>query len=176
MQTPQTQPDPVLPHPAAARAWPAIVAGGLAIGTLDLAFAILFWLRHEVAPVQILQSIARGWMGDAAFDGGAAAAWLGAVSHYAIATMFVLAYYLAGRRLPALFARRLALGLAYGLLLYVLMNFVVLPLSAAGLPSFRNTAWVASSVVAHAVFGAMCAWFASLAAGAARVSGPRPAP
>ena len=146
--------------------WRRIVAGGIAIATLDLAFAILFWLRHEVAPVRILQSIARGWLGDAAFEGGASSAWLGAVSHYFIATMFVVACYLAGRRMPALFGHVVRNGVAYGLLLYVAMTFVVLPLSAAGLPSFRNTAWVVASIVAHAVFGVMAVWFAALAAGA----------
>jgi uncharacterized membrane protein YagU involved in acid resistance len=163
-----------------ARPWLVIAAGGAVIGTLDLAFAILFWLRHDVAPVRILQSIARGWLGDAAFEGGAAAAWLGAVSHYCIATMFVVAYYLAARRMPKLLAHPVRNGLGYGVLLYLAMNFVVLPLSAAGLPGFGNTAWVVGSVLAHAVFGVLSACFASIATGAgpgaAPVSAPNPAP
>jgi hypothetical protein len=162
--------------PTPARPWLAIVAGGAVIGTLDLAFAMLFWLRHDVAPVRILQSIARGWLGDAAFQGGTAAAWLGAVSHYFIATMFVAAYLFAGRRMPWLLAHPVRYGLAYGALLYVAMTFVVLPLSAAGLPGFGNTAWVVGSILAHGVFGVLSACFASLAAGAGPGAAPLSAP
>jgi len=134
-------------------AW--LVLGGLVVGTTDLAFAWIFWQSHGVGLARILQSVAAGLLGGASFKGGMASALLGAGLHYAIATMFVLAYRLAGlRRHPV------ACGLVYGVLLYLVMNFVVVPLSAAGTPGFGNVPWVASSVAMHAVFGVMCALFA----------------
>ena len=70
------------------------------------------------------------------------------------------AYWIAAQRLPTLLKRRVLFGAVYGLLLYVVMNFIVLPLSAAGSPGFDNVPWVASSIVVHALLGIMCAWFA----------------
>jgi len=137
-----------------------LVLGGLVVGTLDLAFAWTFWQSHGVGLARILQSVAAGLLGGASFEGGTASAVLGAGLHYFIATMFVVAYRLAGLRHAGLRRHPVACGLAYGVLLYLVMNFVVLPLSAAGMPSFDNGPWVASSIVMHAVFGVVCALFA----------------
>lgn len=137
-----------------------ILGGGLAIGTLDLLFACGFWALHGVAPIRIAQSIASGLQGDAAYDGGGASAALGIVLHYLIATLFVLAYWLAGRRMRRLFLQPVRFGLLYGAALYLAMNFVVLPLSAAGAPSFANTPWVLASIAMHLLIGVLCARFA----------------
>jgi uncharacterized membrane protein (DUF441 family) len=137
-----------------------LVLGGLAVGTLDLAFAWTFWQSRGVGLPQILQSIASGVLGRASFEGGSVTALLGAGLHYFIATMFVVVYRLASSRYPTLHGHPVACGLPYGVLLYLAMNFVVLPLSAAGMPTFDNAPWVATSVLMHAVFGVMCALFA----------------
>ena len=56
------------------------------------------------------------------------------------------------------------LGIAYGLLLYVVMNFIVVPLSAAGAGS-RDPTWIALTVAVHAfLIGLPIALFASRAA------------
>jgi uncharacterized membrane protein YagU involved in acid resistance len=139
--------------------------GGLAIGTLDLVFAIVFWCAfHETRPMQILQSIAAGLVGrEAAYDGGARTAALGAVCHYTIATGMSLAYYLVAREWRQLVRAPVLLGAAYGVLLYLIMTFVVLPLSAVGMPKFANIPWVVASVVMHVVFGMLIAQLARLA-------------
>lgn len=139
-------------------AWMSL--GGLSIGTLDLLFAWSFWQSHGVAPSRILQSVAAGVLGEASFAGGITSATLGACLHYFIATMFVVVYRFAGRRHAGLRKHPVSCGLAYGVLLYVAMNFVVVPLSAAATPGFGHVPWVASSVGMHAVFGVMCALFA----------------
>lgn len=147
-----------------------ICLGGLAIGTLDLLFASGFWAMRGVAPIRIAQSIAAGLQGDAAFDGGGASATLGVVLHYFIATGFVLGYWLAGRRMPGLLRQPVRYGLPYGGALYLAMNFVVLPLSAAGMPSFSNVPWVLASIAMHLLIGVLCARFAR------RASARRPGP
>lgn len=133
---------------------------GTAVGSLDLLFAWGFWQSHGVGMTRILQSIASGLLGKASFEGGTATATLGAGLHYFIATMFGVAYYLVSLRRPGLRRRPIAFGLSYGVLLYLVMNFIVLPLSAAGMPKFNNLPWVASSVAMHALFGVICAQFA----------------
>ena len=134
--------------------------GGIVLGSLDILFAVAFWSTRDVTATRIFQSVASGVLGNASYSGGVATAWLGAGLHYFIATMMVVVYYLAGRRSGKLVRRPVAFGLPYGLLLYGVMNFVVLPLSAAGLPRFDNIPWVAGSVVMHMVFGVTCALFA----------------
>lgn len=145
--------------------WRRLLAGTLAIGSLDLLFAWSFWASKGVSFTDILRSIASGWYGKASRDMGATSAAIGAASHYAIIFAFVLAYWLAGTRFPALLRRWALFGPLYGLALYALMNFVVLPLSAAGPQRFDNVPWVAGSIAMHVVIGTLCAWFARRAAG-----------
>lgn len=141
-------------------AWRLLLIGTLLIGSLDLLFAWSFWAAQGVSFIDILHSIAAGWYGKASRDSGAAGAVIGAMSHYAIIFAFVLAYWLAAKRLLALWRHWMALGALYGAALYALMNFVVLPLSAAGPPDFGNKAWVAASIAIHIVIGVLCAWLA----------------
>ena len=52
--------------------WTTVLLGGLVMGTLDLLFACTFWgVLRDVAPERILQSIAAGVQGTAAFEGSA---------------------------------------------------------------------------------------------------------
>lgn len=145
---------------AAAGPFAWLLAGGVALGTLDIVFAIAFWSAKGVGAIRIFQSIASGLLGKASYDGGAATAWLGAGLHYFIATMMVVVYFVAARRWARLVRGPIARGLAYGLVLYGVMNFVVLPLSAAGMPTFDNVPWVASSIVMHMLLGVVCVVFA----------------
>lgn len=141
--------------------WQWIVLGGVAVGTLDLLFACTFWsVLRDVAPERILQSIAAGVQGTAAFDGGGGSALLGAACHYFISLVFVLAYYVASGRIQALVRDPLRYGLLYGLVLYGVMTYVVVPLSNAPQPTKTYLPWVVASIIVHAVLGAICAWFA----------------
>ena len=141
--------------------WQWIILGGLAFGTLDLLFACTFWgALRDVAPARILQSIGAGVQGKAAFEGGAGSATLGAACHYFIATMMVSAYYLASSRMRVLIEHPVRYGLLYGLVLYGVMTYVVVPLSNAPQPTKVYLPWMVASIIMHAVFGVICAWFA----------------
>jgi hypothetical protein len=61
-----------------------------------------------------------------------------------------VAYYLAARRLPLLRERPFVCGAVYGLFLYSVMNYVVVPLSAAG-PGSKDPLWITLSVAVHAL-------------------------
>lgn len=127
----------------------AIVLGGLVAGILDIlaAFA-MSWPR--AAPARVLQSIAYGLMGRAAYQGGARTAALGLLLHFVIALGAATVYYAASRQWSVLRRRPVVCGLAYGVVVYLVMNLVVLPLSQIG---FRVPAWrtVALLVVIHMV-------------------------
>lgn len=110
----------------------ALLFGTLTVGTLDILDAFLFWyFFRDVSPTRILHSIAAGLLGPASFEGGGPTAALGLLLHFFIAFMVVLTYFLAGRRLPSLVRRPLLYGPLYGLAVYGVMNFIVVPLSAA---------------------------------------------
>ena len=144
------------------------ILGGLVLGTTDLTFACTFaGINSGASPVRVFQAVAAGVLGKASFTGGAAAAALGVALHYFIAISMALTYYAVSRRYPALARRPIACGIPYGILLYLIMNLVVLPLSAVGMPSFKNTLWVTLSVIMHMVFGVICAVTARIASRAA---------
>ena len=145
--------------------WLFVLAGGLVVGTLDIIYACGFWwLKSGVPPVRILQSISAGVLGQASFAGGSATAALGFVLHYFIATSMSVVYYLVSRTWPALRQQPWLYGAAYGTLLYVVMNYVVVPLSAAR-PSPTDPLWVGCSILVHILLiGIPIALFARRAA------------
>lgn len=110
----------------------AVLLGGLVVGILDGLDAIVFFGLHGVKPMVILQSIASGLLGRAAFRGGLSTALLGVALHFLIATIIVLTYYIASTRLHILTRHAIVFGILYGIAAYVVMNRVVVPLSAAG--------------------------------------------
>jgi hypothetical protein len=105
--------------------------GGLIAGTLDLTGAcVVSWLRAGVAPQRVMQSVASGLLGPDAYTGGAKTAVLGVALHFLIATTWTVVFYLASRVLRFLIEWPVTMGLLYGVVVYLFMNFVVLPLSA----------------------------------------------
>jgi hypothetical protein len=111
------------------RPFPAIFVGGLIVGVLDLAYAILVYSPKK--PILIPQTIASGVLGMKSYGGGTQTAALGVVLHFVIALGAATVYYLASRKLTFLVSRAVLCGLVYGALVYLFMHFVVLPLSAA---------------------------------------------
>ena len=109
----------------------AILWGGLAAGVLDIAAVFAFWLGKGVGPITILQSIASSVLGREAFELGALAAFVGVGLHFAVSYAFAAAYVAASSRVPMLRSRPVKFGVAYGVVAYVIMTFVVVPLSRA---------------------------------------------
>ncbi len=133
------------------RASRAILYGTLVVGTLDILDAFVFFgLRSGSTPVRILQSIASGWLGRASFTGGAGAAALGAVTHYFIAFGIVVTYFVISRRVSVLTRHPIPCGVVYGLLVYLFMNRVVIPLSAIGTATWPPLPALANGLLIHA--------------------------
>jgi uncharacterized membrane protein YagU involved in acid resistance len=130
-----------------------VLAGGLVAGTLDILYAWGFWaIKRGVPFTRILQSVAAGLLGPASAQGGGArTAALGFVLHYFIAISMSVTYYLVARRWPQLWQRPLLMGAAYGVLLYGIMNYIVVPLSAAGGGGSRDPLWISLSILVHMV-------------------------
>jgi hypothetical protein len=118
-------------------ALPAILIAGGVCASIDIVYACSFhYLVNQVPPLRILQSIASGLQGKAAFDGGLASGLLGLFAHYFILVVAAGLYYAASRRLHWLLQRPWQAGMLFGLAIWLTMNYVVLPLSAA--PKFKG--------------------------------------
>ena len=122
-----------------------ILLATAAAGTLDITDACVYYgITKGVPPERIFQSVASGLLGKAAYAGGAGTAALGLFLHFSIMAVMVATYVVASVRLPILTRRPVVMGLAYGAATYVVMNYIVLPLSQVGprghfvLPNFIN--------------------------------------
>lgn len=118
-----------------------IISGGVAVGMLDGLFAIAYYgLILDVPTVRIFQSVAAGLLGKDSFDGGTQTFLLGVVLHFVVASCIASVYYLASLKLPILIRQAVFCGLIYGMIAYLGMNYVVIPLSNAvpGKFSFQN--------------------------------------
>ncbi|MGQ0531685.1 MAG: hypothetical protein ACT4OF_03215 [Caulobacteraceae bacterium] len=112
-----------------------ILLGGLIAGALDIVYAFVVYgpLSYGASPERVLQSVAAGWIGrEASQAGGWNTALLGLGAHFLIATLMAAIYVLAAQSFKALTKSPILWGFIYGLVLYVAMNYVVVPLSAAG--------------------------------------------
>lgn len=125
----------------------------LALASADLLFAGTYWhTLYGVPPARTVQNIASGLLGKRAFAGGNGTVLLGAVLHYAIMAAMVAAYYVAAERIKGLVDRPWLYGTLYGVVLFVVMNLVVVPLSA--MPKAPVVpSWIVSSIVVHVVIG-----------------------
>ena len=97
---------------------------------MDIISAIIIVLWRGSTVTRLLQFIASGLLGPEAFQGGTATAALGLALHFFIAFTLVAVFY-AARSSSLVRERAVTSGIMYGLIVYAVMNFVVLPLSAA---------------------------------------------
>jgi uncharacterized membrane protein YagU involved in acid resistance len=139
-------------------------------GILDISDAIVTWGLRGVSAGRILQSVASGLLGRAAYDGGFATMALGTFLHFFIATSAAATYVAASSRLPVLARRAVPCGLAFGVAVYLFMNYVVLPLSA--FPS-RSSAFSLSAFL-HGIIGHAFLVGLPIALMARWFTGPRP--
>ena len=106
----------------------------LLCGTLDIAYAAVTSVIAGGTVSSMLHAVASGPFGDGARAWGIGGDIAGLVTHYAIMGVMVAAWFFVARRWTALTTWPWWLsGTLYGLLLYVVMNGIVLPLRF-GLP------------------------------------------
>jgi uncharacterized membrane protein YagU involved in acid resistance len=132
----------------------AIFVGGMIGGALDLLFAISFASYNGVAPTRLLQTIASGALGDAALSGGSSAAVLGLACHFGISLVWAALFAALAARLPGLVRRPVLAGIGFGIVVFLCMRLIVLPLSAYPHPvTFKPLATVLDSLSHMLLFG-----------------------
>jgi hypothetical protein len=136
----------------------AILLGGLIAAALDIGAAALISGR---SPARITQAIAGGLLGKASFEGGVATVFLGAALQEIMGVLIAAIYVVVLlKAVPGLLRRWVPSGLIYGVIVFYVMDYVVLPLSALkSVPRF-TTLKFAESMAAMLVFGLIVAFFA----------------
>jgi hypothetical protein len=129
----------------------ALLWAGLIAGILDLTAAFITGAQQGRSPVRISQSIASGLLGAEAFQGGLPIAALGVLLHFVIAFGAAAVYVMASRRLRVLLERPVLFGVLYGITVYVVMTFVVVPLSAAPFRLGQTPSGLATGLAVHIV-------------------------
>jgi uncharacterized membrane protein YagU involved in acid resistance len=121
------------------RGWIApVVTGGLLSGAIDLTYACTYHgIVSGVPPVRIFQSIGSGLFGKASFEMGATSATAGFIAHFVILIIAAGIFNAARRRFAYLREHAYVSGMIFGVGIWLTMNYVVLPLSAA--PHFKST-------------------------------------
>lgn len=142
------------------KVWQSIAAGGLVAGAVDIAAASILFMAP---PLSILRIVSAGLIGKAAaHDGGLTASLIGAVCQEVISLIFAAFYVLVGVRfLPVLLRRPWICGALYGVGVYVVMNYIVVPLSAVHGHAPSEPMSIVKNLGAMILYGLIIALFAS---------------
>jgi uncharacterized membrane protein YagU involved in acid resistance len=134
----------------------AILLGGLIAASIDIGAASIISSR---SPAYILQAIAGGLLGKTTFDGGMGTMLLGAILQELMGVLIATIYVVVSKPVPALRRRWILSGLAYGVVIFFVMNYAVLPLSAwKATPHFKSVGF-AENMAAMLLFGLIVAFF-----------------
>lgn len=144
----------------------AILLGGLVAGSIDIGAAAVI---NGLSPVVIMHAIASGLLGGDSFKGGLPTAVAGVLLQWAMALIIAAIYVGVMSRLPELRRRWLFSGTVSGVIIFFVMNYLVLPLSAAPFkPKFSLAGFEATfkpdkfveNLAAMILFGLIVAFFA----------------
>lgn len=155
-------------------------------GTLDILGAIAFGSSSGMGPVTVLQSVAAGPFGDHMVGAGAGVALLGLAIHYAIMLVEVAVFMVAAQAVPGILRssetpslpaagrgaqlrRPVLAGTAYGLVVYFVMYWGVLPLRWPAVFPQTGAGDVATAVFLHIFCVGIPIAFCAAAAPPARV-------
>jgi hypothetical protein len=97
----------------------------LLTGTLDAIAALL--ISYKVPPAIIFKFIASGWFGKQVMSGGAGMVLWGLIFHYLIAAIFSVVFFQLYPVAIKILRNKYVTGIVYGLLIWVVMNYLVLP-------------------------------------------------
>lgn len=103
-----------------------VVIATAVAGTLDILFATILTLLKAGEPGGMLRLVASGPFPHAT-EWGTAGAVLGLAVHFALMALMAIGFVVMAKRWPTMLSRPAISGIAYGLLTYVLMNLIVVP-------------------------------------------------
>ena len=135
----------------------AILLGGTIAATIDIGAACL--INDRSVPF-ILHTIAGGILGSRTYAGGNATALLGLALQELMGVLIAAIYVGAARLLPLLARRWMSAGLLYGVVIFFVMNYLVVPLSAWKHHAHFSASKFMLNMAAMLLFGVIVAYFA----------------
>lgn len=124
----------------------------LVCGTLDIGYAIVTAMVKGGTAGMVLRGVASGPFGGIANNWGMGGAALGLGVHFAIMTVMVAAYFILAANSKLGTASPWLAGTVYGIVLYVLMYVVVLPLRWSTIYPLTDPVAIAVSLFPHVAF------------------------
>lgn len=121
----------------------------LVCGALDIVYAIVTTMMKGGTAGMVLRGVASGPFGEAANGWGASGAALGLGVHFAIMTVMVAAYFMLAANWDFGPVPPWLVGAAYGVALYCVMYFIVLPWRWPSIYPFTDPVKVAVSLFPH---------------------------
>ncbi len=145
----------------------ASVTGGLVAGSVDIGSAALI---YHASPLLIMRAIAGGLLGPRALGMGLAVSLLGLALQWTM-SILIAGIYCAVLPLlpPRLRSSMLLTGCGCGLVVFVVMEYVVVPMSALHRWPHATLPWLVENLLAMAVFGCILAGIARRLMDGARV-------
>jgi hypothetical protein len=130
------------------RVWTVVVAGCVS-GALDIVSAFASYAAQGATVPGILKYIASGVFGAAAMQGGMGMVWAGLFFHFALTTAMAVIFLFAALKVRALVSHPWLWGSVYGVLTWIGMVYIVVPLSAV--PAWKlPEGWsIVSGLLAH---------------------------
>lgn len=131
----------------------SIATGGLIVFVIQI---LDVWIASTIIQgipfVSVWQYIASGLLGMPAFEGGLASASLGLFLHLLISLAVAAIFIMSAKRLPIVRRNVIVSSLLYGLVVWIVMNLIVTPLSATPAVPAPTTPWLIEAILEH-VFG-----------------------
>ena len=121
----------------------------LVAGTLDILFAIGLTVIYGRDPMAMLRYVGSGPFPHAS-EMGATGSAIGLLVHFALMAIMAAAYVWFARSRPHLADMAVRAGVAYGVLTYLIMNLIVVPMRF-GMPVSVRPISVATQMFAHIV-------------------------
>lgn len=104
----------------------------LIVGAMDFAYASLMTTYRGGSVTKLWQYVASGLLGPQAFTMGLSGALSGVIFHFLIMAAFGAGAYVLCKKLPFMGRQPVLSGVIYGAAIWLVMNFLVVPLSRTG--------------------------------------------
>jgi hypothetical protein len=140
----------------------AALKSGLIIGCLDaMAASLQAYITRGVTPDKVFVFVASGAFGQSAYEGGNIIALVGLAFHFIFAIGWTFLFFFTYQKATILQSNKILVGMSYGIFIWLMMNFVVIPLSLIGVRPFNLVSASIQIVIHLFVIGVPIAYLTS---------------